>query len=222
MKVKYIRNDGNEPSLTFNNTYFIVGVEFSSKSQEPSKYIQFRVLDDELQVTLCEAKDFEIIKGEIDSNWEFVNRKENDYTIIPKLISYNSFWENYYDDDKLAVKALNDVYIELISKYSTDCEIKEMINSKDAIKATNAIKSLRLKSENQFDELVVNRIKHEIHELMNYSNPKVNSLILEGFEYLSEKTSDAVEELFLGYYEQTILHCEKMDEIVSGYFSNKS
>lgn len=222
MKVKYTRSDREDPNLTYNNIYFVVGIEFSSKYQEPSQYIQFRVVDDDMHVSLCKAKDFEIVECEIAANWVFVNRKENSYSIVPKRISHNLFWEEYYNDNEYAVKALDEVYIELIGRYCSEYELTEMINSRNIVKSSNAIRSLKFRPDNLFDEIIINRIEAEMRTLKEYSYPQINQVVLEGYEYLSHRTGNPVEKLFTSYYEHTDLHCDRLDEIVNYYFTKNN
>ena len=218
MKVKYVNKNNIETTLTRDNTYIVVAIEFNAKYVDTAKYIQFRIIDDEKNVILCYAEDFEIILGEISVDWIFLNRKENDYSILPKKIAYNSFWEDYYNGNNEAKELLNEIYIDMISKCFCEDEIKGMLNSKNANVVIYAIKALAYITTHSYDDIILSIVEDEIKSLKNYSNMQIRQILIEGYKYLSTRTGNNIENLFQNYYEHDELYCDELDEIVGNYF----
>ncbi len=84
-------------------------IEFSNSLSTSGNYIKFRLQNDDNSIIPYSANLFEIVSDKLNSAWIFNQKTKNNYWILPKEISYNSFWEDYYNDEIVARKHFNHV-----------------------------------------------------------------------------------------------------------------
>lgn len=84
-----------------------IGNSSSSSSKFMGDFILYRIRDDEGLVCLFPANLFEIVSNKMFSRWAFHRIAHDYYSILPQTWARDSFWEDYYNDDKQAIDDFN-------------------------------------------------------------------------------------------------------------------
>jgi len=90
--------------ITIGKEYDVLAIEFYSATASLSKkdFVLYRIIDDEQMVMPYPALYFEIVSGDIPSSCIAYRDRDNSYNIMPRTWTYESFWEDLYDDDNKA------------------------------------------------------------------------------------------------------------------------
>lgn len=221
MKVKYISNDWNEPNLTENKIYYVIAVEFSNSDTMSGNYIKYRILNDMNQVRPYSAKNFDVLSGELSSNWVYNARATNDYSLIPSEIAYATFWEDFYNDDKIALELFQSSYLRIFMEGASNDEINEYLFSNNEYEVSLILRGLRKTENSNFINEVVELVKKKFSLFSAFSNFKATPLIVECFNYLSKMGGNLVDDFFIKYYENLEWQCEELDAIVKDFYSRQ-
>lgn len=221
MKVKYISNDWNEPNLTENKIYYVIAVEFSNSDTMSGNYIKYRILNDMNQVRPYSAKNFDVLSGELSSNWVYNARSTNDYSLIPSEIAYATFWEDFYNDDKIALELFQSSYLRIFMEGASNDEINEYLFSNNEYEVALILRGLRKTENSNFINEVVELVKKKFSLFSAFSNFKATPLIVECFNYLSKMGGNLVDDFFIKYYENLEWQCEELDAIVKDFYSRQ-
>lgn len=216
MKVKYISNDWNEPNLTENKIYYVIAVEFSNSDTMSGNYIKYRILNDMNQVRPYSAKNFDVLSGELSSNWVY-----NAYSLIPSEIAYATFWEDFYNDDKIALELFQSSYLRIFMEGASNDEINEYLFSNNEYEVSLILRGLRKTENSNFINEVVELVKKKFSLFSAFSNFKATPLIVECFNYLSKMGGNLVDDFFIKYYENLEWQCEELDAIVKDFYSRQ-
>lgn len=221
MKVKYISTDGNEPNLTKNKMYYVIAVEFSNSDTMSGNYIKYRILNDMNQVIPYSAKYFDVLSGQLSSNWVYNARSVNNYSLLPSEIAYTSFWEDFYNDDKRALELLESSYLRIIMESASNDEIREYLFSSNEYEVSLILRGLRKSENSNFINEVIELVKKEFSLFSAFSSFKASPVIIEYFNYLSKVGGNLVDDFFIKYYENVEWQCEELDLIVNDFYSRQ-
>lgn len=119
--IKKLNKDGIYQSLTIGKKYIVLAIEFYDKSESTfSKFIGdftiYRIKDNDGVVIPFPAKLFEIVSQKIPLIWILYQGGDCMYSILPKTWARSGFWEDYYNDEKSAIKDFEKVEREIISE----------------------------------------------------------------------------------------------------------
>lgn len=94
--------------LTKDKEYFVLAIEFydssSAFSNSIGDFILYRIQDNDGVVIPYPAKNFEIVSGELPSNWVTYRKPNASYSILPRAWAKEYFWDDYYNDDSYAIE----------------------------------------------------------------------------------------------------------------------
>lgn len=213
MKVKYIDSNDMEANLTLNKNYIVFSIEFSNNLSASGEYIKFRLQNDDNSIIPYPANLFEIVSDKLNSTWIFNQKTKNNYWIVPKDISYNSFWEDFYNDEIVARKHFNHVKEELYLEELTEEEIQDILcsNKEEEIEFI-----LNVLMKNKCDRFVKYVVNYASAELSSY---KKNSSLLAAFKYLSIFKQIEIDEFFINYLTNIESGSDELTKIVNEYFS---
>ena len=213
MKVKYIKSNDTEPNLTINKNYIVFAIEFSNDLSVSGEYINFRLQNDDNSIIPYPANLFEIVSHKLGSTWIFNQKNKNNYWILPEQISYNSFWEDFYNDEILARKYFNHVKEVLYLEELTEEEIQDILcgNKEEEIDFI-----LNVLMKNKCDRFVNHVVNYASAELLRY---KQGSPLLAAFEYLSVFKQLEVDDFFISYLTNIENGYDELTKVVNDYFS---
>lgn len=132
---------------------------------------------------------------------------------MPREISYNSFWEDFYNDEIIALKKFNHVKEVLYLEELTDEEIQDILcgNKEDEIDfILNAL------MKNKCDRFVNHVVNYASTELSRYNK---SSSLLVAFKYLSAFKQIEIDDFFISYLTNIENGYDELTEVVNGYFS---
>lgn len=218
MKVKYTNTDNNEPSLSENEMYYVISVEFSNSDSMSSSYIKYRILNDMNQVIPYPAKDFDVLSGRLSESWVYNAKSVNNYSIVPNEIAYTSFWEDFYNDDKRALELFESSYLKIIMEDASADEIKKLLFSSNEYKVSLIIKGIGNSGSSGFINEIIELVEKEFSLFTAFLRTKATPVIIECFNYLSKVGGSIVDEFFLKYYENAEWQCEDLDMIVNNFY----
>lgn len=213
MKVKYIDSNDMEANLTLNKNYIVFSIEFSNNLYTSGEYIKFRLQNDDNSIIPYPANLFEIVSDKLNSTWIFNQKTKNNYWIVPKDISYNSFWEDFYNDEIVARKHFNHVKEELYLEELTEEEIKDILCSNKEEEIDFVLNVLMKNKCDRFVNYVVNYASAEL------SSYKKSSSLLAAFKYLSIFKQIEIDEFFINYLTNIEINSDELTKIVNEYFS---
>lgn len=212
MKVQYIDFNNNESNLTLHKKYIVFAIEFDNKLTASGKYIKFRLQNDDNSIIPYPAELFEVVSNKLSSTWIFNHKNKDNYWLLPKDISYDSFWEDFYNDDIVAYERFNQVKEIVYFEELTDEEIQDILSSNNEDEINFILKVL---TKNRCDKFVNDVVKYASTELNNYKN---STSLLVAFKYLSLFKQTEVDVLFINYLENIENGCDDLTKIVNGYF----
>lgn len=213
MKVKYIDSNDMEANLTLNKNYIVFAIEFSNNLSASGEYIKFRLQNDDNSIIPYPANLFKIVSDKINSTWIFNQKDKNNYWIVPKEISYNSFWEDFYNDEIVARKHFNHVKEELYLEELTEEEIQDILCSN---KEEEIDFILNVLMKNKCDRFVNHVVNYASTELSSY---KKSTSLLTAFKYLSVFKQKEIDEFFINYLTNIEIGSDELTKVVNGYFS---
>lgn len=110
MKVK-LKENVKVRSLTTEKIYEVINV---SRFYGEGKKIGYTLFDDEFnQPYYYDSEFFEVIDNHIDENWVIKIYGENTaFSLLHEKLSYDSFWEDFSNNDEKAIKLMKEVYPE--------------------------------------------------------------------------------------------------------------
>ena len=214
MKVRYERTNGEQPYLTNKKLYVIISIEFENSIEQSGEYIRYILENDIGQIMPYKANMFEVECSKLSSTWIFNKKNDNNYSIIPKDIAYNSFWEDFYNDDDIAVFKLLKVKSQIYLEDLSDSEIAEIINDAPEGKLELILNALTQEKNDKFIEQVID---YCILQLNQYSN---ESLLISAFKYLSTFKKNKVEDFFIEFLSTTLTSNDELIQIVNRYFND--
>ncbi|MHC1748028.1 MAG: hypothetical protein AB9856_06505 [Cellulosilyticaceae bacterium] len=214
MKVRYEGKNGEQPYLTNKKVYTVISVEFENACEQSGEYIRYRLENDIGQIRAYKANMFDVECSKLSSTWIFNKKNENNYSIIAKDIAYNSFWEDFYNDDNIAVLKLLNVKSQIYLEDLSDSEIAGIIKDAPEEKLELILNALTQEKNNKFIEQVIDCCKLQLNK---YSN---ESLLISAFRYLSTFKQNQVEEFFIEFLSTTLTNNEELIQIVNRYFND--
>ncbi|AIF51843.1 hypothetical protein [Pelosinus sp. UFO1] len=213
MKIKYIDSNGKELNLTLHKSYIVFAMEFSNNSSVSGEYIKFRLQNDDNSIVPYPASLFEIVSDKLSSTWIFNQKTKNNYWIMPMEICYNSFWEDFYNDEIVAIKNFNHVKEVLYLEELTEEEIQDILCSNKEDEVDFILNALMKYKCDRFVNHVVN---YASTELSSYNK---SSSLLSAFKYLSVFKQIEIDELFINYLTNIENGSDELTKVVNGYFS---
>lgn len=112
MKVKCINTerlskDGKYLALTVGKEYTVLAIEFYDKSislfsNSVDDFVLYRLKDNDGVVIPYPSKLFCIVSGKLPSCWVSYKIGHDLYSILPNVWAREYFWDDYYNDDKIA------------------------------------------------------------------------------------------------------------------------
>lgn len=202
-----------EANLTLNKNYIVFAIEFSNNLSASGEYIKFRLQNDDNSIIPYPANLFKIVSDKINSTWIFNQKDKNNYWIVPKEISYNSFWEDFYNDEIVARKHFNHVKEELYLEELTEEEIQDILCSN---KEEEIDFILNVLMKNKCDRFVNHVVNYASTELSSY---KKSTSLLTAFKYLSVFKQKEIDEFFINYLTNIEIGSDELTKVVNGYFS---
>ncbi|MGL4730577.1 MAG: hypothetical protein ACRCW0_03205 [Clostridium sp.] len=125
MKVKCIstKSIGREDeydSLTPGKEYVVLSVEFyesdSLFSDELDDFVVYRIKDNDGFVMPYPSKLFDISSNKIPECWVAYQSRAGKFELLPGLWARKSFWEEYYNDDPIALEEFEKAEREILTQ----------------------------------------------------------------------------------------------------------
>lgn len=118
---KRLNGEGGYQSLKAGMEYTVLAIEFYDKSESSfsesiGDFTLYRIKDNEGNVVPFPAKLFEITSEKLPACWVISKEKDGSYSILPKLWSRAGFWEDYYNDDDIAIEEFEKAEREILSQ----------------------------------------------------------------------------------------------------------
>lgn len=220
MKVKYINTLTNEPNLSSDKVYLVISIEFSNLESNSGDYIKYRIMNDQNMVIPYSARHFEVVSDRLSQCWIYNMKSKDNFSILPKDIAYNQFWEEYYNSDKHALEAFDNAIQKVFIEELSNNEIKEILNGSNDYKINLILKALRKFKNYEYVEEVIKLIETRFSTSHTFTKEAIDSVLVVGFEYLGNIKTDDIEKFFLKYYENVEYQCKELDKIVNEYFSS--
>jgi hypothetical protein len=104
--INNLRNEGVIGSLTKDNEYLVVAIFVSIRSNS----LKYNLVDDYNRLAFYESNLFEVIDHKIDSDWIFEQNHEDTFMFLPEGLAYVSFYEDYHNDDPIAIEKFKSRY----------------------------------------------------------------------------------------------------------------
>ena len=126
MKIKCIstvrpNKKGVYEALTIGKEYTVLSIEFydrleSTFSNSLGDFIAYRLKNNDGIVIPYPSKLFNITSGELPSCWVSYRTGDFSYSILPDSWARESFWEDYYNDDVVAIEEFAKAEKEILSQ----------------------------------------------------------------------------------------------------------
>ena len=78
--------------------------------------IRFNIIDDTGRIAFYEPEFFDISDNKIGPDCVLKNKTDGYYMILPEIISYDGFFEDYHNDDPIAIEKLKKRFPEFADK----------------------------------------------------------------------------------------------------------
>lgn len=102
-----IRDGANHiQGLTIGKAYQVIAMMVNLLGKD----ILFNIQNDFGGLSFYSHNHFEIIDSKIDLDWVIRKVTTDEYILLPDVISYKTFYEDYHDDDKNAKEIFNKRY----------------------------------------------------------------------------------------------------------------
>lgn len=126
MKVKCIRTERlnkerTYQALTIGKEYTVLSIEFYDKSESQfsnslGDFIVYRLKDNDGIVLPYPSRLFDISSSRLPSCWICYKKGHYSYSILPNTWARESFWDDYYNDDDIAIEEFTKAEKEILSE----------------------------------------------------------------------------------------------------------
>lgn len=210
LKVKCI-DISKKTILTINKSYIVYGGEFSL-NKGVKKYKRLIIENDNGSLNPYDASSFDIIIN-IDDSYSVNNVDDDTFKFIHNKISYEYFWDMFYNDVNTAIMDFDFAKKELYIKELNKDEIKTKLIS-DNVDERDFISDMLIEYKKyDFTEDVIDFCNNELNKWIR--NVPLESL----FKYLSSFENSMVNEFFDKYLLETEKGHKNLDDITYAYFS---
>lgn len=105
MKIKYI---GNDPAhrLKVDNSYEVVSVDFIRNTENADFITKYRIVNEHGTPALYDSAFFEMEDSNIDSDFVYKPYREGSFGLIPEVMSYENFWDDFFNLNEEAITIL--------------------------------------------------------------------------------------------------------------------
>lgn len=108
MKVKYSKNSTtNFKTLIEEKIYDVITVNFSPRqinNEENFYTLSYRIIDEQGTPGIFDGKFFEVTDNTIPKDFIYKLNDKGLINLMPESISYDSFWEDFFNDDINAIE----------------------------------------------------------------------------------------------------------------------
>lgn len=116
--ISVFRNSNNRVnSITLNKEYEVVAVTINIEKN----LMMYNLIDDLDRLAFYETTLFKISDGKIDDDWIFKQMNTNHFQMLPQVLSYESFYEDFHNDDDTAMQKFMKRYSKENTNMSKDC-----------------------------------------------------------------------------------------------------
>jgi len=105
----YKENNIRALGLTEDKTYLIVAVFIDFYHQK----LEFNIIDDDGILAIYNQHHFEIVNNKVEEDWILVKGNNNYFKILPQVIAYESFYEDFHNDEPSALEAFDKRFPDL-------------------------------------------------------------------------------------------------------------
>lgn len=120
ISTKRIGRDDKYESLTVAKEYIVLSIEFYdsnfSFSGVVGDYIIYRIKDNDGRVIPYSSKLFEISSNKIPKCWVAYQSGEREFELLPSLWARKYFWDDYYNDDPIALAEFEKAEREILTQ----------------------------------------------------------------------------------------------------------
>lgn len=205
MRVAYKQLSKKEPFLSKDQFYIVIGMYSNIKETTHKKYI---IENDIGQIISYSSELFDVLNSKNSTFWSCDN-KEN---LIPTEIAYKSFWEDFYNDNSIAVSLFSEVKSKIYIEELTKEEVKELIKNNDGKYVDIILKGLSIFPQRQYIEDVVEYCKDILQNSDEMEKLKYAFLFLVNFREIS------IENLFVEWAIDEYINCSELMDIINKYF----
>ncbi len=205
MRIAYKKINHREVALNKYGFYIVIGIQRRGEGDSDNRYI---IENDNGQLMSYSSDLFEVINHKYSSYW--IENEEK--AIMPREISYKTFWEDFYNDEQVAIQVLSEVKSKIYLEELTTEEVKQIIRDKDERYIYLVIKALSMLPDKQY----VGDIIEYCHCFLDDYKKEVS--IKDAFLYLSNFKESKVEDLFVKYLLNSEVEIEEATAIVNKYF----
>jgi hypothetical protein len=93
-------------ALTLKKQYRVVAISFNLHN----KTLRYNILDDFTRLAFYEEDYFEVVDNGVDQDWVLKKKSKDFYILLPQLLAYDTFYEDYHNDDEEAIKKFKTRY----------------------------------------------------------------------------------------------------------------
>lgn len=211
MRVRFKGRKGEEPYLRNGKSYIVIAIEFTNMPGQLGA-IRYMLENDMGEVEPYTSNMFEIESSRLSTTWIFNKRKENHYLIISKDLAYNSFLEDYYNGDEVAISKMVDAKAKIYLEELSDDEILYIIKHNVNEKIDVVLYGLTQERNDSFIDEVINYCR------LHLERDEDERLLISHFKYLSTFNKKQIEDFFIEYLSITLMSNSKLISIVNEYF----
>lgn len=200
------RNISSE-GLSVNRLYPVIAYEVEAKNGES----KFQIVDDCRSLSWKQIEAFQVISGAVDNYMKVIDNKTVKKYMYKNLTN-TDFETDYYSENEKSVIAGKQLEKALISIFSNELSVKELLYNLDTIGYNDDNADLLLKSffckanskdiiifvnaiYNKILEMSSSIIKIIVEELSNYQEIEINNLFMELYinaSFISNKTQEKI------------------------------
>jgi hypothetical protein len=104
MRVEFVKKGNDTKDLSIGKIYEVISISIIPDSEDSElSFVKYRVLGEDGLIGLYSKKYFKILDFEPEPDWVFKINKNGLIEILPELISYQSFWNDFFDDEPNAI-----------------------------------------------------------------------------------------------------------------------
>jgi hypothetical protein len=104
MLIKYIEKDLKANNLLSMGTYTVISMDFILNTVGPCNFdIKYRIVNKNGIAALYDQSFFEVVVAIYDDDFVFRPYVQGSFELVPKEMSYDGYWEDFFNGDQTAV-----------------------------------------------------------------------------------------------------------------------
>jgi hypothetical protein len=97
-------------SIREGNEYLVISMYINLHTNE----LEYQIINESKILGIYNNSNFVVINNNVESDWVFIKRNESYFEFTPKVISYDSFLEDFHNDEKFAIDTFCERFPKMI------------------------------------------------------------------------------------------------------------